>query len=35
VAASLTLSLNQIGFRFEETSAGPAFYINRPDFPQQ
>lgn len=35
VAASLTASLNQIGFRFEETAAGPAFYINRPDFPQQ
>lgn len=33
VGASLTASLNQIGFRFEETAAGPAFYISRHDFP--
>jgi hypothetical protein len=33
VAGSLTASLEQVGFRYED--AGPAFYINRWDFPQQ
>jgi hypothetical protein len=33
VAANLTLSLVTIGFRYEDTDAGPAFYITRFDFP--
>lgn len=35
VAASLTKSLETIGFRYEETDAGHAFYIERFDFPDQ
>lgn len=35
VAATLTASLDTIGFRYEETAAGAAFYITRFDFPDQ
>ena len=35
VAASLAKSLETIGFRYEETDAGQAFYIERFDFPDQ